>query len=75
MKKHEPEKLWTAENVAEFCQVKPSKVKYWVLQREIPFIRLGRSYRFDRQEVMEWLEQRKSGAWNYADIKGLEGIL
>jgi len=54
--KQSVEKLWTIEDVAEFCQVKPSVVKYWVRNREIPHIRLGRQIRFQRVAIADWLE-------------------
>ena len=53
------EQLWTIEDVAEFCRVKVSVVRYWVQQREIPFIKLGKFYRFDPKEVKEWVEEKK----------------
>jgi len=58
--KHSPEKLWTVEDVAEFCQVKPSVVKYWVRNGEIPYIKIGRQIRFDSQAIREWVFERNA---------------
>jgi len=53
------EQLWTIEDVAEYCRVKPSVVKYWVQQGEIPFIKLGKFHRFDPKEIGDWVEEKK----------------
>ena len=67
--RHSAEKLWTAEDVADFCQVKPSVVRYWVRNGEIPHIRLGRQVRFDSQAVKEWvLEKNASPNLNIRNI-------
>lgn len=55
------DKLWTIEDVAEFCQVKPSVVKYWLYNTGIPFIKLGRNYRFDPEDLKDWVERQKNG--------------
>ncbi len=63
MNKHN-EKLLTIEDVAEFLQVKPSVVKYWIYNRDIPFIKLGRYIRFDHNEIKCWIEENKSNNGN-----------
>jgi len=55
------DKLWTIEEVADFLQVKPSVVKYWVQISEIPFVKLGKQYRFDQRDIKHWLEDQKKG--------------
>jgi len=55
------ENLWTIEDVAEFLQVKPSVVKYWIYSRDIPYIKIGKFYRFDPVEIKEWVNNRKIG--------------
>jgi len=51
------EKLWTIEDVAEFLQVKPSVVKYWIYSRDIPYIKIGKFYRFEKNDIEAWIEQ------------------
>ena len=63
------EQLWTIEDVAEYCRVKPSVVKYWVQQAEITFIRLGKFYRFDPREIKEWVEEKKMRGLNSVHMK------
>ena len=46
------------EQVANFCQVKPSVVRYWVQQGQIPHLRLGKFVRFDPEEVKAWVTQK-----------------
>lgn len=60
MKDH-VEKLWTINDLANFLQVKPSVIKYWIYNSDIPFIKLGKNYRFDPKGIREWLAQEKSG--------------
>lgn len=55
------DKLWTIENVADFCQVKPSVVKYWLYNTDIPFVKLGKHPRFDPMDLKEWIEKQKNG--------------
>ncbi len=51
--------LWTISDVAEFCQVKESVVKYWVYNADLPFIKLGKHVRFEAEDVKVWIEGRK----------------
>ncbi len=58
--KQSSEKLWTIEDVAEFCRVKPSIVKYWIRNTDIPYIKLGKHIRFNFEKVKKWVDS-KSG--------------
>ena len=53
------EKLWTVEEVARFLRVKSSIVKYWLQTSYIPFVKVGKQYRFDPQDVKAWVESLK----------------
>lgn len=55
------EKLWTIEQVSDFLQIKTSVIKYWVQISEIPFVRLGKQFRFDPRDIRIWIEHRKRG--------------
>ncbi len=52
-----PEVL-TAERVGEMLGVHPKTVAKLVTRDRLPARRLGREYRFKRDEVVSWLEQR-----------------
>ena len=69
------EQLWTVEQVAEFCQVKPSVVRYWIQQRQIPFLRLGKFVRFDPMEVRGWVGKRKHGVGSLDYARQLKEIM
>ncbi len=57
--KNGSEQLWTIEEVAEFLQIKPSVVKYWIYNDTIPYIKLGKYVRFERSEVLAWVKENK----------------
>lgn len=58
--KNLPEKLWTIKEVAEFLRVKQSVVKYWLYNSDIPHIKLGKHYRFDPEDIREWIDGNKT---------------
>lgn len=53
------EKLWTLEDVADFCRVKPSVIRYWISNESLPCMKIGKYLRFDPGDVLEWIECRK----------------
>jgi len=55
-------RLWTIKEVADFLQVKPSVIKYWIYNSDIPHIKLGKHYRFDPSDVRAWIESNKKEA-------------
>lgn len=54
------EKLWTITDVAEYCQVKESVVRYWLYNTNLPYIKLGKHIRFRKEDVKEWIEGKCS---------------
>jgi len=57
-------KLWIIDDVAAYCRVKPSVVKYWLYNTDIPYIKLGKFFRFDQADIKLWIKERKSGKCN-----------
>jgi len=53
--------LWTIEELADFLKVKDSVVKYWLQTSYIPFVKVGKHYRFDPNDIRAWVELRKRG--------------
>lgn len=49
------DRLWTADDVARFCRVKRSVVMHWIRTTDIPFMKLGKSVRFDSGQIKEWV--------------------
>lgn len=46
-------KLWTSNELAEYLQVSPAKIRHDVMENKIPCIRIGRSVRFDKKIIEE----------------------
>ena len=49
----------TVEQLEKFLGLKRSRIYYLTSNGEIPFIRIGRTLLFDRQELHRWLESKK----------------
>ncbi len=45
--------------LATELQLSESGIYQWVSQRKIPFVKIGRSVRFDSEEIKRWLENKK----------------
>jgi len=43
-------------DTAEWLSIKPETLRRWVMQRRIPFKKIGRAVRFDPEELAEWVE-------------------
>ena len=50
------ENLMNIEQVAEMLGVKVSTIYSWVSQQYIPHYKIGRLVRFDKREVLEWVQ-------------------
>lgn len=54
---------------ATFLNVKVSRLRTAVLQKEVPFLKIGRLIRFDKTDLIKWIEelktktQKKSASW------------
>ena len=53
------DKLWTLQECADFLRVKPDWVYRAVKQHELPYIKVGRLYRFDPEDIEKWLTEHK----------------
>ena len=53
--------LWTVEDVAAYCRVQVSLVRYWLRCSDIPSIKLGRQRRFDPEDIKQWISEQKTG--------------
>ena len=49
-----PSELLTVDEVADFLRVKPSTVYEWAKTGKIPARRVGRLWRFSREEIEIW---------------------
>ena len=50
--------LMNKEELADYMKVRIGTVKYLLYQNKIPKIRVGREYRFDRDDIDQWLHAR-----------------
>ncbi len=47
------------EELAKYLNVEAKTVNYLLYQKLLPKIRIGREYRFPKEEIDRWLEHRK----------------
>lgn len=65
--------LWTVERVAEFLAFKPSTVRQMAREQRIPSYRIGNKWRFDPQQIGQWLGGQAiyvSATYNQNDLPG-----
>lgn len=51
--------LMNIHELSRLLTVSSSGIYQWVSQRKVPFIKIGRSVRFDSKEIDAWLEAKK----------------
>lgn len=51
--------LLTVDQIASWLNKSTSAVYRLVWRRQIPYLKFGKSVRFDRQEILKWLEGKK----------------
>ncbi|MBC7255014.1 MAG: helix-turn-helix domain-containing protein [Chloroflexi bacterium] len=51
------EMLLTVKQVAQYLQLKESTIYSWAQSGKIPAIKIGRTWRFRRGDLDDWLEQ------------------
>ena len=52
------EKLDTVQSLAKFLQVSTACIRKHTRTTNIPFLRIGRVVRFDRQSVLTWFQKQ-----------------
>lgn len=55
-----PENYISLEEAAEYLGVKPSTVRTWIKEKEMPAYRVGRQWKFKRSEIDKWVASGKS---------------
>jgi len=53
------ERLWTLQDVAEYLQIKERTIYNWAQNGKIPGFKLGNTWRFKREDIDLWIEERK----------------
>lgn len=53
--------LLTLKQTCELLQLKPSRLYYLTSTKQIPFIKIGSTLRFDRDEITSWINKNRCG--------------
>ncbi len=56
-----PKQWLTVEEIAEELGVHPETVRIWIRERELPAVKLRRTYRVKREDYEEFLRRRYTG--------------
>ena len=67
--------LYTAAEVADLLRMNHQVVQRKLQAGEIPGYRIGREWRIDRQQLMEWLEQHSNQRVNDPDARVLHAYM
>lgn len=51
--------MLTVHELSKELKISESGIYQWVGQRRLPFVKIGRSVRFDQKEITEWLAEKK----------------
>ena len=52
------ENIMTIEEVAKYLKMKPQTIYTWAQKGDIPAIKLGKEWRFRKDVIDEWLNQK-----------------
>lgn len=55
------EALLNVKQVAEYLQLKESTIYSWAQDSRVPAIKIGRTWRFRRSDLDQWLERHLKG--------------
>ena len=67
--------IMTLEEVSEYLRVSDRTVKDWVSQGKLPGGKLGTSWRFQRNEIENWVSKKLTPRIKSVQDKGLSGML
>ena len=56
--------ILTFNDATEFLQVKESKLRSMIFRKEIPFYKIGALIRFDKKDLIDYLEKSKVMPFN-----------
>ena len=49
----------TPHQLCELLNIKESRLRTLIFKKEIPFLKIGRLLRFDRAEIIKWMDSKK----------------
>lgn len=65
------DKLLTVEQVAEYLQLSNEHVRKLCRLQQIPCIKLGGNWRFDKMDIDGWIGEKKQGCVDIRVVKNL----
>jgi excisionase family DNA binding protein len=51
--------LWTVDEVAHFLRLEPNTIRSMSREKKLPAIKLGRVWRYQKDQIQTWLEQNR----------------
>ncbi len=70
-KKNE-DRLMTLQDVALYLQIKERTIYGWAQSGKIPAFKLGNTWRFEREDIDRWIEDRKKETQKFQTTKNAE---
>jgi len=55
----EKERLMTIQDVGEYLRIKERTIYSWVQKGQIPGFKIGSTWRFKKEDIDMWIEERK----------------
>jgi excisionase family DNA binding protein len=62
------EPLWTVADVASYLGVSERTVRVWQTHGRIPFVKIGGTVRFNREDLVAWAESLAEGSRSASSI-------
>ncbi len=62
MNNEDKTKYLTIQEAASFLNLKESRLRYEMQKKHIPFLKIGRSVRFDKSEIEKWMQDKAANS-------------
>ena len=49
--------ILTVQDLKEFLNISEATIYKWKRERRLPYIKIGRTLRFDKNSIIQWIEQ------------------
>ena len=61
MNNAQEKQILTVQDLKEFLNISEATIYKWKRERGLPHIKIGRTLRFNKDRILEWLEQHETG--------------
>lgn len=58
-------RLINADEIAQMLSISRGTLYHWVVQKRIPFVKIGRSTKFDIEVINEWIKKASVACKDY----------